>query len=93
MNIIKRAVRAYRRIDRATGKVRDGVVRGVTRLIKAYRKRNGQRVRAHRRIQSVHYDRHGRRTVKYANPRKIVTVARQGNYKRNAQAGTRRKRA
>ena len=49
MKLLKRIIRTVKRIDRSTGRIRDGIARGAVRLVKAYRKRNGQRVKAHKR--------------------------------------------
>ena len=43
-------IRTIRRIDRATGRIRDTAIKAAVRWIKAYRKRNGQRVKAHKRM-------------------------------------------
>ena len=94
MKLIKRAIRAYRRIDRLTGRIRDVTIKGVVQIVKAYRKANGTRVRAHRRNRiAADLRAAGKPVVRRSKKgRRVVTVSRQGNYMRGGQAGTRRTR-
>lgn len=50
MSLLRNIIRSVKRVDRATGRIRDGITRGAVRLVRAYRKRNGQRVKAHKRV-------------------------------------------
>lgn len=89
MNIL---IHIFQELDRATCAIarnvgRETIKAGKRILVKAHR-RKGKRVEGHTRIIRRTTAAKGRRPR-----RRTVTVAQQGNYKRNAQAGTRRKRA
>lgn len=50
MKLLRNIIRTVKRVDRATGRIRDIAIKGAVRLVKAYRKRNGQKVKAHKRV-------------------------------------------